>query len=89
MAGWVNPSAMMAPVHSGAEAAATTPAPKASRTSPLRRNRRATAETPAPRNTASPSRTSGVARSVDRMARPAVVSVMIVRSSQPKPDGRV
>ena len=62
---------------------------KAPITSPVRRTRRTTPVTPAPRSTARPRMTSGEARSVERMANPAVVSTITAFSRAPTPDGWV
>jgi hypothetical protein len=61
---------------SGGLAAATVPSATTVAASPNSHRRLARAVTPAPRSMASPSRTIGVALSVDRRASPAVVLVM-------------
>ncbi len=60
---------------------------KAPMTRPVRRTRNVRALTPAPRNMARLRMMTGEARSVDRMARPAVVSTMIAFSTDPTVEG--
>ena len=63
--------------------AITRPATTTAVTTPVTGSRRQRAETPLPSSMAMPRSTSGVARSVERMARPAVVSVMKRLSTPP------
>ena len=83
----MKPLAMMAPVHSGTVAPATAPSANTPITSPVLRTRAATALTPAPRNMASPRMTRGEARSVERRARPAVVSTRKDLMADPTVEG--
>lgn len=87
MAGWVRPWTTVSPVHPGDHATATAAAPMPAATRPARGWRVWSAVIPAPSSTARESSTSGAARSVDRRARPAVVSDMKALSSDPTPVG--
>ena len=87
MAGWVKPSAMIWPVHSGTEAPATAATAKAPMTSP-RPGPGGEGADPGPEEHGQARRTiSGEARSVERMARPAVVSTMKFLMTEPTLEG--
>ena len=76
LAGCVYLSATVEPLKAGGFAAATKATDRAAAPSAKRRDRWPSAVTPAPSNMAMPRMRSGVARSVERSARPAEVSVM-------------
>src|SRR5580692_987558 len=75
-AGWVKPLAMKSPAKIEGLFATTSPATRRAVTSPTTWTRDHRADSPLPSNMKRAKRTSGVARSVERSARPAVVSVM-------------
>ena len=75
-AGWVKLLAMVSPRKSEGLLATTSPATRSAVTRPTTWKRDHRAVSPLPSSMKSASRTTGVARSVERSARPAVVSVM-------------
>src|ERR1700728_2806417 len=87
--GWVKLSATVLPLNTAGLATNTSVRASTDAPSPASWIRRATAVTPAPRSIAVPSKSRGDALSVDRMARPAVVSVMIHLRNAPIGDGSV